>query len=135
MKELSSQWVEMVVTVVSALGGSLGLNVYWKKRADKEMDVQRVEDGLLKDQIHALALEVKTSALNSNTEAMNSMARSLELFAKSNDKKDIILETLKESLNTAHIRIDKAQDEIKDVKEKYVSHIHFNAICGNKHKV
>jgi hypothetical protein len=128
MKEaIDTPWIEMISTVASALFGSFGIQWYWRKRADKEMDTQRVEDGNLKDQIHDLALEVKTTALNANTDAMNSMAASLRMFAESNNKKDIILENIQKSLDTAHLRIDRAEDKISHVKEHWVSETHCNS--------
>jgi patatin-like phospholipase/acyl hydrolase len=123
MKEVVvTNWgaLESVVTSVTGVVGSMSFMWWRQNKLEREQAKQTKEDSRLKDKMHELELQIKSNSVTHNTKAMENMGQALKMFAESNTKKDIILDNVQRSLDTAHRRIDKTDDKIDKVKEDFI---------------
>ena len=112
---------------------------YRLKATEQNTEQQRKDIQKIKDENHRLELLIGSKENDSNNKAMVKMADAMLLVAESNSKFQSIVEAQTELIKKAHEASTRAHSrldehikdnlhDIGDIKEKYVSHKHFDTV-------
>ena len=133
------------IAFVLSLVAFIPLVKYRLKATEENTEQQRKDIDANREKHHQLEILILKNENDSNSKAMIKMAEALLLVAESNSKfqsiiesQTVLIQKAHETSTRAHSRldehIDKSGKELDDVKEKFVSHKHFDTVLKSLEK-